>query len=176
MKKALPVCIFIFIINYSFGQDMNTLIKLHEVSVALKIVNSTAIDTILFKSETRKINRRITDQQALLLKAAEYYYAKDFENAHNYIEKVRIRFKNKEHNTLRYVLLIGSLAYTKDIRNTAKFLYYGNKIRYLDPENMNIIREAIRNNFKRENFDDALSYYFYYHHRRQILDEIKFNE
>jgi hypothetical protein len=175
MKKTFPVIIFIFIINHSFGQDMTTMIKLHDVSVALGI-NSRPVDTILFKSGKQKINRRVTDQQSYLLKAAEYYNAKDYENSHEYIKRVVLRFKIKEYNTLRYILLIGGYANIKDIKNTAKFLYIANKTKFVGPENMNLVREAIRNNFKKDDFDNALSYYFYYHHRMKILDEIKFNE
>ncbi len=176
MKKAFPVLIFILIINYSFGQDMTTLVKLHNVSVALGISNSRPVDTILFKSEIQKINRKLTEQQSYLLKAAEYYNAKDYENSREYSRRVVFRFKINEYNNLRYVVLIGSFANLKDIKNTAKFLYIAGKTRLIDPENMVIIREAIRNNFKKDNFDEALSNYFYYHDRMKVLDEIKFNE
>jgi hypothetical protein len=48
--------------------------------------------------------------------------------------------------------------------------------KYIDPNNMKTIRSVIRNNFKKDAFDDALSYYYYYHERLKIIDEIEFAE
>jgi len=175
MKKVFSLSLFIFFISYSFGQDLNTLIKLHDVSVALGISTSISIDTtLLTKSKKARFNRKAAEQQLYLLKAAEYYQNKDYESSSYYISKVRINFKSADHNNLKYVIMIGCYARLKDIERTARAFYLGSN--FIDPENMRIVREEIKRNFKKVLFDEALSDYFYLHKRKKIIDDIQFIE
>ncbi len=176
MKKIISVYIFIFLVHYSFGQEIATLLKLHDVSVSLGIINSVSVDTIAIKARPEKINGRISEQQLFLLRASESYSAKDFENAGYYVKKVVLLFKNNDLNNLKYVIMVGSYANLKDARETAKYFYIVNRTRRLDPENLKIIRKEIRNNFTRDIFEQALSTFYYYHERLRIIDEIKFDK
>jgi hypothetical protein len=176
MKKVISVVVFTLIMQHSFGQDMPTLIKLHDVSTSLGISNSITVDTLLLKERIDKINNRVAEQQSYLLRAAEFYTKKDYENSIYYIKRVVINFKTIDFNTLKFLLLIGNYANLKDIENTARYFYIVNKSRLIDPENMRAITSAVRDNFSRADFDDALSPYYYYHRRLKMLDAIKFNK
>lgn len=175
MKNIFSILILLFLTNYSFGQDITTMIKLFDISNTIGITNRISIDTVWLKSSVENINRKVAEKQLNLLKAAEYYSVKDYENSSYYIKKAALKFKISDYNTLKYIVLIGSYANLKDIKNTAKYFYIVNKTKLIDPENMRIIRGEIRNNFKKINFDEALSDYYYYHERLKIIDEIKFN-
>jgi hypothetical protein len=174
MKKLFLVSIIILLFNYSFGQNITTLLKLHDVSIVLGIANITPIDTLLNKSNIE--NYKIAEQQLYLLRAAEYYLNKDYENSGFYIKKVAINFKSIDYNNLKYVVLIGSYAKLKDIKETARYFYIINKSKPVDPENMNLIRSLIGDNFKKDDFDKALAHFYYYHDRLKLINEIKFEE
>jgi len=176
IKKIIPVFIFVFLVHYSFGQEVATLLKLHDLSVALGVSNNISIDTFTIKSRPGKINIRISEQQMFLLRASESYSAKDYENSSFYARKVVLLFENNDLNNLRYVIMVGSLANLKDARETARFFYIANKIKRIDPESLKIIRREIRNNFTRDIFEKALSTFYYYHDRLRMLDEIKFEK
>src|ERR1035437_299178 len=139
MKKIIAVYIFIFLFHCSFGQEVSTLLKLHDVSVTLGVANNIFVDTMAIKSQPGKINTRLSDQQMCLLRASESYSAKDFENSSYYIKKVVLLFKNNDLNNLRYVIIIGSYANLKDARETAKYFYIANKTKRMDPESLKII-------------------------------------
>ncbi|MBI4647990.1 MAG: hypothetical protein HY738_15745 [Bacteroidia bacterium] len=155
MKKIFSAFIFLFIVSYSFGQDITTLLKLHDISIALGVANDISI---------------------FLLRAVECYSTKDYETSNYYIKKVVINFSNLDLNNLKFVVLLGSYANLKDVKQTAKYFYIADKSTLIAPENMEIIRSEIRKNFKKDVFDEALSYYYYYHARLKIIDEIKFND
>jgi hypothetical protein len=74
-------------------------------------------------------------------------------------------------------LFIGNYSNLKDLKNTARYYYIVNKeAKFIDQNNIKTIRSVIRNNFKKDAVDNALSHYFYYHERLKIIDEIEFAE
>jgi len=176
MKKIFPVIIFSLLINYSSGQDLTTLMRLNDFSISLGSTDRASVDTSLMKARIGKMNIKISEQLVYLLRAAEYYSTKDYENSSSYIQKVRINFKYPEYDNLKFLLFIGNYSNLKDLNNAAKYFYIVNKYEFIDPQNMKTMRSEIRNNFKKDDFDDALSYYFYYHQRLKIVDEIEFAE
>jgi hypothetical protein len=175
MKKILSVSALVLFMGYSFGQDRMTLLKLHDVSEALGIINSIFVDTMLLYTGIERTNKRIAEQHYYLLKAAQYYQLKEYSNSIYYIKKV-INFQSVEYNALKYLVLIGNYASVKDVKNTAKYFYQTNKSRIPDPESMECIRAVIRENFKRDEFSKALSSYYYYHERLKIVDDMRFRE
>lgn len=175
MKNILPAFILLFLSNLSSGQEVPTAVKLFRISISLGVTNRISVDTLPGSSNQIWINNRESAAQSILLKAAESYKAKDYENSNNYSKKAG-RLSNTDLFNLKYVILIGSFANLKDVKQTAKYFYIADKTNLIDPENMKIIRKEIRLNFKRDIFDEALSYYYYYHARLRILDEIKFDE
>ena len=172
MKHLFSILIFIFLINYSFGQDLTTFKKLHEGSASLGLSNNSPLDTLVLSLRIEKNKHRVMEQLYILLKAAEYYKVKDYQNAAFYIRKVFLRFEATEYNNLKFVVLLGSLCNTKDIEQTAENFYIANRSKLVDPECIKIINEEIRKNFPKKDFEKALSYYYYYHDRQKIIDGI----
>ena len=170
MKKAFFLFILISLINLSFGQDMSTELKLHNISVAMGVANSVTNDSMIIKYQKE------AQQLSNLLKAAECYTNKDYENCSLYLRSVTRQFKNNDYNNLKYVLQIGCFANLKEAKLTAKYFYLANESKLVSSENMQLINSEIRKNFKKDIFDEALDSYYYYHARLRIIDEIKFNE
>ncbi|HJY63831.1 MAG TPA: hypothetical protein VJ455_06725 [Ignavibacteria bacterium] len=149
---------------------------LHDFSISLGSTNSASCDTLLMKARVGKMDIKISEQLVYLLRAAESYSIKDYENSSYYIQKVRINNRYPEYYNLKLLLFIGNYSNLKDLKNTARYFYIVNKVEFIDPYNMKTIRSEIRNNFKKDAFDDALSYYYYYHRRLKLIDEIGFVE
>lgn len=163
--------IFTFLPGNSFSQDINTLIKLNKACIQL---GSTGLpqDSLQFDISLAKINAKMAAHLVLLLKSAEYYLSKDYEQSDYYITQVRMNFRNREYNNLKLLLMICNYAQTGDMKETARHYYIIKKINLMEPGNMKIIHKEIAGNFERAPFDEALSHYFYYHQRLNILDEI----
>ncbi len=163
--------IFTFLQGNSFGQDINTLIKLNRACIQL---GSTGLpqDSLQVDVSLAKINFKMATHLVLLLKSAEYYLSKDYPQSDYYIKQVRMNFRHKEYNNLKFLLMICNYAHTGDIKETARHYYIIKKINLMEPGNMKIIHKEIAGNLERVPFDDALSHYFYYHQRLNILDEI----
>lgn len=176
MKKIFSVIIFSLFIGSSFGQDMSTLMRLHDFSISLGSAANVSLDTLLIKARALKMDIKSTEQLVNLLRAAELYSTMDYESSSYYIKKVVINNRYPEYSNLKFLLLIGNYANLKDIENTAKYFYIVNRLEFIDPYNMKTIRSVIRNNFKKDAFNDALSYYYYYHQRIKLIDEIGFVE
>ena len=176
MKKIFLSIIFILIINYSFAQDITTLIKLQKVCVEQGVLDSISIDTMLIKSKIKKTNTKLTKQFDYLLKAAYSFKINDFESSYSEIKKVRYKFKTPDYNNLKYFIQIASFANLKNIKMTAKYFYIINKMKFITPKTHSIIRKEISKKFTRDEFDNALSTYYYYHDRQKILNEIKFSK
>jgi hypothetical protein len=174
MKKIFSFFLFILLHNYSFGQDTIMSEKIHSLSTLLGNDKIDSSDTVSVKRKKTNINYREAGHLSNLLKAAEYYNTRDYENSGFYIQKVRYKFRMNEFNNLMYTVMIGTFANEKDIKKTAKYFYVLRKSKFVDPECMQVINEAIRTNFTKENFDIALSPYYYYHNRQKIIDKIKF--
>jgi hypothetical protein len=172
MKNYIFLFLFLLLIQSSFSQDVATLIKLHELSVNLGIKNSISIDTMLINSRNEKINRRVSEQQLLLLKASEYYLNGDYENSLFFIKQAEIRFRNNDLNNLKYFVYIGSCAHLNLPVEAAKFYYIANNTDCIDPVNMIAIKNEIKNTISKELFERGLSRYYYYHKRMNILEDI----
>ena len=102
MKKIFSVFVFIFLISYSFGQDITTSQKLQDIAVLLGVTIHAPNDSMPLKSRKR-LNYKIVNQQLLLLRAGELYKDKDFINSSFYIKQVRTRFKNNDLNNLKFI-------------------------------------------------------------------------
>jgi hypothetical protein len=176
MKKFSFIYILIYFFNYTYGQDVATLVKLHNISTSLGVTTSISVDTLIINAKNARINYKVTEQQDLLLRAAEYYSNKDYENAGYYVKRVVLIFKNNDLNNLKYIIQIGSYANLKNIRETAKHFYLARKLKQIAPENMKIIINEIKINFTKDNFMDALANFYYYHKRLAIIDEMKFEK
>jgi len=176
MKKIYSVLLLSLLIDCSFGQDLSTLMRLHDFSISLGSTDNASFDTLLMKARVGKMDIKTAEQLVYLLRAAEFYSTKDYENSSYYIQKVGINSRYPEYYNLKLLLFIGNYSNLKDIKNTARYYYIVNKAKDIDPNNMKTIRSEIRNNFKKDAFDDALSYYYYYHERLKIIDEIEFAE
>jgi len=174
MKQLVLLVTIIIAVFNLHGQDLNTTIQLHEISLKLNIPNSISIDTVLIKSSGYKANLLITEQMLYLLRSAECYLQGDFDNSAFYIRKVTFRFKNPDFNTLKYFLLLSGYASTKDTDKTAYYYYDVIQSQILPPDCMQKINIEIAKHYNRNEFDDALAPYFYYHQRQAILDGIKF--
>jgi hypothetical protein len=175
MKSKILVILFSLLINYSFGQDLNTLMKLHDYSLAFGCTNIAA-DTLLMKARIGKMHIKTAEQLIYLLRAAEHYTIKDYENSKLFIQKIGNTLRYPEYDNLKFFLQIGIYSNLKDIENTAKHFYIVSKYVYLDSNNLESIRNEIRNNYKRDSFDYSLSFYYYYHQRMKILNEIGFTD
>lgn len=167
---------FSLLIDFSYGQDISTLMRLHNYSVSLGSTSSASFDTLLMKARVGKMDFRIAEQLVYLLRAAEFYSTRDYENSSYYIQKVGINSRYPEYYNLKLLLFNGNYANLKDLKNTARYFYIVNKAEFIDPYNLKTIRNVIKDNFKKNDFDDALSYYYYYHKRLKIIDEIGFVE
>lgn len=176
MKKISSALIGIFLISNLFGQDITTLTKLHDISESLGIANTISIDSVIIFAKKEKVSVKVLEPKLFLLRAAEYYSNKDYENSIFYIKKIRGYFRFIDYNNLKYAVLIGSYANMKDINNTAMYLYIVRRNQFVDPKTTQIIQTSIRNNFTKDNFEKVLSYYFYYHERQKVMSEIKFDE
>jgi hypothetical protein len=176
MKKIFSVIIFSLLIDCSFSQDISTLMRLHDFSISLGSTNNASFDTLLMKARVGKMDIKITEQLVYLLRAAEFYSTRDYENSSYYIKKAGINYRYPEYYNLKFLLVIGNYANLKDLENTARFFYIVNKVEFIDPYNLKTIRSFIRNNFKKDAFNDALSHYYYYHQRLKLIDEIGFAE
>lgn len=175
MKKILHVVLFILLINCSFGQEMNTLMKLHELSISLGCAENGEYDTLFIKARVGKMDIRITEQLLYLIRAAELYNASDYQNSILYLRKVGINYRYPEYYNLKMLLYIRNFANLKDLENTARYFYIVNK-GSVYPYNMTTMRSIIRNNFTRNEFDDELSHYYYYHRRLKLLEEIGYSD
>jgi hypothetical protein len=71
MKQLVLLVTIIIAVFNLHGQDLNTTIQLHEISLKLNIPNSISIDTVLIKSSGYKANLLITEQMLYLLRSAE---------------------------------------------------------------------------------------------------------
>lgn len=176
MKKAFFVFILNFLFNLSFGQDISTELKLHNISVAIGVANSVTNDSMRIKYPKEEIGYKEAQQLSKLLKAAECYNNKDYENCSLYLRSVAIKFKNNDYNNLKYFLQISCFANLQEAKLAAKYFYVANKSKLVSSENMQLINSEIRKNFTKDIFDDALDNYYYYHARFKIIAEIKFNE
>ena len=163
--------IFTFLQGNSFSQDINTLIKLNRACIQL---GSTALtqDSLQADNNLAGINSKMAAHQVLLLKSAEYFISSDYEQSDYYIKQVRMNFRNKEYNNLKFLLMICNFAHTGDMKETARHYYIIKKINLMEPGSMKIIHKEIAGSLERVPFDEALSHYFYYHQRLNILDEI----
>jgi hypothetical protein len=176
MKKIFSVILFLLMIDCSFGQDISTLMRLHDFSISLGSTNNASFDSLLMKARVGKMDVKIAEQLVYLLRAAEFYSTKDYGTSSFYIKKVGINYKYPEYYNLKSLLIIGNFAHLKDIENTARHFYILNKAEYIDPYNLNTIRSIIRKNFNKDTFNDALSHYYYYHQRLKLIDDIGFVE
>lgn len=176
MKKAGLLLLGIFLTACLFGQDTASLIKLQEYSYKLGIKKDLIRDTSEFLVKKEIIGSRAAQRNLYLLRAAESYYIEDYENSFYYIRKVKARFYDIDFNNIRFLILIGNFANLKDIKNTAGYYYFIHETDIIEPVVRRIIQGEIRKNFRRTDFDHALSTYYYYHKRQRILDEINFNK
>jgi hypothetical protein len=171
LKIALVITLIVFG-NNLHSQEIPTLGKLYDISSKLGVRCLERTDTALTSSYRGDFNYRLSEREKYLLKAAEFYNLKDYDNANLYSKMSRFNFRNKDLLNLSFVLLIGSYSNLKEIRPTSKYFYIAVRKKHIYPENMELIREAVRSNFSRSDFDDALSPYFYYHDRLRILQDI----
>ncbi len=176
MKKIYVAILFSLLMNFTYCQELSTLMKLHDFCISLGSMNKVPFDTLLMKARVGKMDPRIAGQLVYLLRAAEFYSLKDYANSSYYIQKVGLNYKYSEYYNLKMLISIGNYAHTKDIENTAKYFYIVNKVEYIDPKNLNTIRSIIASNFTKNEFNDALAHYYYYHQRLKHLDEIGFVE
>jgi hypothetical protein len=172
MKKLLFLFISFALAQFSNGQDITTLTKLHEVSEKLGVSSNLSIDTMLIRAGYERVNRRITEQQQTLLKAAECYLNNDFENSFYYIQRVELVFRNNDLNNLKYVVQIGTYAHLNEAKLAAKFYYIANRSNTLLPQNLSIILKTIKDNLPEKAFEKGLARYYYYHQRMYILASI----
>jgi hypothetical protein len=176
MKRIYSVLLFSLLIDCSFGQDLSTLMKLHDFSISLGSTNSASFDTLMMKARAGNMDIKIAVQLVYLLRAAEFYSNRDYENSSFYIQKVGISSRYPEYYNLKFLLLFGNYCNLKDIKNTARYYYILKKSKDIDPYNMKTIRSLIRNSFKKDAFDDEFSHYYYYHEKLRVIDEIEFAE
>jgi hypothetical protein len=175
MKKVFFVLLFSLLMNYSFGQELTTLLRLNDFFLSLGSTGDNTVDTLLLKARAGKMNLRMAEQIVYLLRAAESYSNRDFETSIYYIRKVDL-FPYPEYNNLKFLILVGGYANRKDLENTAKAYYLINKEKPIDHYNLATIGKEIGKNYTREAFNDELAHYFYYHQRLKILDGIEFTE
>jgi hypothetical protein len=172
MKRPVIALLFTFLLGNNYGQNINTLIKLNDACVQLGSSRRIPADTLQLKINLYKINPKVAQHMELLLKAADFYLAKDYEHSDYYIKQVRMNFRNIEYNNLKLLLMICNYAHSGDTTETARFYYIIKKINRMEPGNMEIIHKEVASHFDRDPFDDALARYFYYHQRMKILDTI----
>lgn len=172
MKRLILALLFAFLLGNNYGQNINTLIKLNDACVQLGSSRRIPADTLQLKINLYKINPKMAQHMELLLKAAEFYLAKDFEHSDYYIKQVRMNFRNIEYNNLKLLLMTCNFAHSGDTTETARHYYIIKKINLMEPGNMEIIHKEVASTIDRDPFDDALARYFYYHQRMKILDTI----
>jgi hypothetical protein len=176
MKNFMAAVLLSFSMNSTFAQEINTLLKLENLSAKLGNTPGLPVDTLLLESRAGIANYKMADQLAFLLSSAEYYSVGDYHNSMYYLKKVVLKFKNDDYNSLKCLLLIGNASNLKDIKETARYYYMMCKLKCQNPKSLTTIGQIIRNNFDRNSFDEELSRYFYYHQRLRILNEIGFAE
>lgn len=172
MKSLIIALVLTFLIGSSYGQDISTLMKLNDACVKLGSSRKLPADTLQLKVNLYKVNAKMSQHMGLLLQAAEFYLAKDYEHSDYYIKQVRMNFKNIEFNNLKLLLMICNYAHIGDTPETARYYYIIKKINLMEPGNMDIIHKEIASGIDRAPLDDALARYFYYHQRMKILDVI----
>lgn len=148
MRKYLFSLVFVCL-SFSCFSQIETLIRLHQISIGLGLINDITSDTNLVKSNNQKIKKREEQKQLYLLRSAEYYKSKDFESSIFYIKKVK-DFEHIDLNNLKYVIKVGSYANTKDLYNTIRNYVIAKRI--VDPVNLRLIKNEIKNNFTKEEF------------------------
>jgi hypothetical protein len=172
MKRFFSALIFVFLINYCFGQDINTLVKLNDVCVKLGSSRKLPFDSLQLEMSFYRVNAKIAQHLEFLLKASEYYLLKDYEHLDFYINQVHMNFRNMEYNNLKFLLMTCNYIHAGDVKNSARFYYIITRINKMEPGSMEILYREIAANLKRDTFDEQLSHYFYYHQRLKILDTI----
>jgi hypothetical protein len=176
MKKLIFICILVNLINHSSGQDYASFAKFCKLASAFGIPNNLDKDTIIIRTYTCTANVRLAEQMTCFLAAAECYARHDYENSFFYIHKVSSNFRDRDLKALKYFLVMVNYANAKNIGKTAAYYYIIDGHQILPPESWNLVKADIARNFKRADFDEALSRYYYYHKRQAILDDIKFVE
>ena len=125
MKKIFSVIIFSLLIDCSFGQDI---IHPDEIEVIFQFhwaaLTVLPVDTLLMKARAGKMNIKISEQLVYLLRAAEFYSTRDYENSSYYIQKVRINFRYPEYYNLKLLLFIGNYSNLKDLEKYGEILLY----------------------------------------------------
>ena len=172
IKKLFIGLILTFWVNSSFSQNITTLVKLNNACVQLGSNRKLPQDSLQLQSVLSRVNMKIALHMDLLLKAAEFYLAGDYENSDYYIKQVHMNFRNIEYNNLKLLLMICNYAHLKDVPETARYYYIIEKINSMEPGNKEVIHKEIAGNLDRTVFDNALARYFYYHRRMKILDAI----
>jgi hypothetical protein len=159
-----------------YSQDTTSVIKLREFIEKIGFTNRISVDSMMKIVYQKKPARGTINMFETLCKSAEAYCNNDYRKALNYAARVSYRTNLNDCRDLKWIILFSCCIHIKDRKHYPKMYAVMNDRKFLLPDNLQLVRNIIRENFTKADFDKALSRYYYYHDRMRVLDELKFNE
>ena len=163
MRGLFLSIVIVICISNAHAQVGDVYNQLIGVSKSIGLITSVVNDSSIKAAQKKKHQKKMK----YMYRAAQYYKEKDFESALFYINKVS-DFKDIDLNNLKYVVKVGSLANSGELRKTVISL--NRAIEKVDPENMRLILTEIGKNFTRDQFKKAAGNFFTSSEKEKILD------